>query len=134
MGDCVFCGIIAGELPATIIHEDEHTVAFLDINPWRPGHTLVVPRRHAESLFDIEADELARVLSAARRVGETMRERLGCEQVHLWNSAGAAAGQVVLHFHLHVIPGDASDGEIPARPASPPEAEELERVAAALRT
>jgi diadenosine tetraphosphate (Ap4A) HIT family hydrolase len=61
-----------------------------------------------------------------------MRERLGCERVHLWNSAGAAAGQVVPHYHLHVIPGESHD-EIPGRPASPPDAAELERVAAALR-
>jgi histidine triad (HIT) family protein len=130
---CVFCGIVAHELPASIVAEDEHTVAFMDINPWRPGHTLVVPRRHATDLLAIGADDLAHVYAAAARVAETMRERLGCERVHLWNSCGEAAGQVVMHFHLHVIPGGADDPELPPRPSSPPPPADIERAAEALR-
>jgi histidine triad (HIT) family protein len=130
---CVFCGIVARELPASIVAEDEHTVAFMDINPWRPGHALVVPRRHSTDLLAIGEDDLAHVYAAAGRLAEAMRERLGCERVHLWNSCGEAAGQVVMHFHLHVIPGDAHDPELPARPPSPPPAADIERAAAALR-
>lgn len=92
---CVFCAIVAGEQRASIVAEDERTVAFMDINPWRPGHTLVVPRRHARDLLEIDADDLAAVYAAAQRLAEQMREHLGCEQVHLWNSCGEAAGQVV---------------------------------------
>jgi histidine triad (HIT) family protein len=131
--ECVFCGIVAHELPASIVAEDEHTVAFMDVNPWRPGHTLVVPRRHATDLLAIGDDDLAHVYAAAGRLAETMRERLGCERVHLWNSCGEAAGQVVMHFHLHVIPGGPDDPELPPRPSSPLPAAEVERAAEALR-
>ena len=130
---CVFCAIVAGELPASIVAEDERTVAFMDINPWRPGHTLVVPRRHARDLLEIDADDLAAVYAAAQRLAGQMREHLGCEQVHVWNSCGEAAGQVVMHFHLHVIPGGADDPELSPRPSSPPDPAEIERAAQALR-
>jgi histidine triad (HIT) family protein len=131
--DCIFCGIVARELPATIVQEDEHTVAFMDINPWRRGHALVVPRRHARDLLEIDPDELTHVFAAAQRLATRMREGLGCETVHVFNSCGAAAGQVVMHFHIHVIPGSAGDPQIPVRPASAPDEAEIEAVAAALR-
>jgi histidine triad (HIT) family protein len=131
--ECIFCGIVAGALPATIVAQDEHTVAFMDINPGRRGHALVVPRRHAQDLRDIDPDDLAEVFAAAQRLAGVMRERLGCERVHLWNSCGAAAGQVVPHFHVHVIPGDASDPELIPRPDSPPDTADIEQAAAALR-
>jgi histidine triad (HIT) family protein len=130
---CEFCAIVARELPASIVAEDDHTVAFMDINPWRPGHTLVVPRRHATDLLAIGDDDLAHVYAAARRVAEQMRERLGCERVHLFNSCGEAAGQVIMHFHVHVIPGAEDDPELPPRPPAPPQAGDIERAAQALR-
>lgn len=130
--DCIFCAIVAGELPAEVVARDAHTVAFMDINPWRPGHALVVPRRHARDLHEIDDDELGHVFLAAQRLAARMRERLGCERVVLWHSSGAAAGQVVAHLHVHVIPGAASDPEILPRPA-PPVPAEIESAAAALR-
>src|SRR5919197_5711805 len=117
--DCIFCQIVAGALPAMIVDEDEYTVAFMDINPWRRGHALVVPRRHARDIVEIDDDDLTHVFAAAQRLAGRMRERLGCDRVDLWNSCGRAAGQVVMHFHVHVIPGDASDPELPPRPATP---------------
>ena len=132
--ECVFCAIVAHELPASIVAEDEYTVAFLDVNPWRPGHTLVVPRRHAKDLVEIEPEELAHVYATAQRVAARLREHLGSERVHLWNSCGEAAGQVIMHFHLHVVPGDADDPELPPRPSSPLERADIERAAEALRT
>ncbi len=130
--DCIFCAIVAHELPAEVVARDAHTVAFMDINPWRPGHALVVPRRHARDIHEIDDDELGHVLRAAQRLAARMRERLGCERVVLWNSSGAAAGQVVAHLHVHVIPGAASDPEILPRRA-PPDPAEIESAAAALR-
>jgi histidine triad (HIT) family protein len=124
---------VTRELPASIVAEDEHTVAFMDINPWRCGHALVVPRRHATDHLAIGDEDLAHVYATARRLAEQMRERLGCDRVHLWNSCGEVAGQVVMHFHLHVIPGRADDPELPPRPSSPPPAAEIERAAQALR-
>ena len=102
--DCIFCQIVAGEIPAQIIDEDERTVAFMDINPATRGHALVIPRRHAQDLLDVEPSELAAVAVAAQRLAARMPERLGADGVNLLNSCGRAAWQTVFHFHVHVIP------------------------------
>jgi histidine triad (HIT) family protein len=107
--DCIFCKIVAGELPATIVAQDERTVAFMDINPATRGHLLVIPRRHAKDLHEIEPDELAAVAQAAQRLAGTVAERLGAAGVNLLNSCGSAAWQTVFHFHIHVIPRYADD-------------------------
>lgn len=113
MADCIFCAIAAGEAPATIVDEDADTVAFMDINPWQRGHALVVPRRHYENLLEIGREDLSKTFAAARRLAARMKERLGADGVVLWNSCGEAAGQVVMHFHVHVIP---TEGETPPLP------------------
>jgi histidine triad (HIT) family protein len=108
--DCIFCKILAGELPARIVDEDERTVSFMDINPATRGHVLVIPRRHARDLLSVEQDDLTAVTAAAARLAARMTERLGAVGVNLINSCGAAAWQTVFHFHVHVIPryeGDA---------------------------
>ena len=102
--DCLFCKIVAGELPATVVDSDEHTVAFMDINPATRGHALVVPRRHSEDLLTVPADDLAACAAAAQRLAGRAKERLGCDGVNLLNSCGRAAWQTVFHFHVHVIP------------------------------
>jgi histidine triad (HIT) family protein len=102
--DCIFCKIIAGELPARILDEDERTVAFMDINPATRGHALVVPRLHTPDLLSIEPDELAATIGAAQRLATRAKERLKADGINVINSCGAAAWQTVFHFHLHVIP------------------------------
>jgi histidine triad (HIT) family protein len=102
--ECIFCKIVARELPATIVDEDERTVAFMDINPATRGHTLVVPRHHAQDLLSIDPEDLCATAAAAQRLAGRMSERLGAAGVNLLNSCGAAAWQTVFHFHLHVIP------------------------------
>ncbi len=102
--DCLFCRIVAGELPATIIAEDERTVAFMDINPATRGHALVVPRGHAQDLLTIDSGDLRDAIVVAQRVAGLAKERLGAAGVNIINSCGAAAWQTVFHFHLHVIP------------------------------
>jgi histidine triad (HIT) family protein len=102
--DCLFCKIIAGEIPATIIAEDERTVAFMDINPATRGHALVIPRAHARDVHEIDTEDLAAVAAAAQAVAARVIERLGAAGVNLLNSSGAAAWQTVFHFHMHVIP------------------------------
>ncbi len=102
--DCIFCKIVAGELPASIVDEDELTVSFMDINPATRGHALVVPRRHARDLLSIDRDDLGAVAATAARLARRMPERLGAAGVNLLNSCGAAAWQTVFHFHVHVIP------------------------------
>jgi histidine triad (HIT) family protein len=102
--NCIFCKILARELPATIVDEDERTLAFMDINPATRGHALVIPRAHTADLLDVDVEDLAAVAAASRRLAARMRDRLGADGVNLLNSCGAAAWQTVFHFHVHVIP------------------------------
>ena len=102
--DCIFCKILAGELPATIVDQDEHTVSFMDINPATRGHALVIPRAHSRDLLSIEPEDLEAVALAAKRLAERVNECLGADGVNVINSCGAAAWQTVFHFHMHVIP------------------------------
>ncbi|HTZ63969.1 MAG TPA: HIT family protein [Solirubrobacteraceae bacterium] len=102
--DCIFCKIVAGELPATIVDQDERTIAFMDINPGTRGHALVIPRAHSRDLLDVDPEDLAAVATASQRLASRIRERLGAQGVNLVNSCGAAAWQTVFHFHVHVIP------------------------------
>jgi histidine triad (HIT) family protein len=131
--DCLFCKILAEELPAEIVQQDERTIAFMDINPWTRGHALVIPRNHSRSLYEVPEEDIAAAGSAAKRLALTMRERLGCDGVNLINSCEPAAWQTVFHFHLHVIPRYDDDPlQLPTRPrAAAPE--QLAEVAAELR-
>jgi histidine triad (HIT) family protein len=102
--NCVFCAIVAGRAPAHRLLEDEHTVSFLNIAPATTGHALVVPRRHAEGLWDLEDEEHARVARAAGRVARLLRVALQPAGMNLVPATGTAAWQSVFHFHLHVVP------------------------------
>ena len=102
--DCIFCKIVAGELPATIISEDELTVSFMDIAPATRGHALVIPRKHATDLLSVGSEDLQAVALAAQRLAVRAKQRLAADGVNLLNSCGAAAWQTVFHFHVHVIP------------------------------
>jgi histidine triad (HIT) family protein len=101
---CIFCRIVSGELEATIVDEDERTIAFMDINPATRGHALVIPRRHSRNLLEIEAEDLQATVLAAQRLARKVVDRLGAAGVNLINSCGSAAWQTVFHFHVHVIP------------------------------
>jgi histidine triad (HIT) family protein len=102
--ECIFCQIIAGEIPSQTVDEDERTVTFMDISPATRGHMLVVPRRHSRDLLEIEAVDLAAAALAAQRAARKAHDRLGADGVNLLNSCGRAAWQTVYHFHIHVIP------------------------------
>src|ERR1700674_387870 len=106
---CIFCKIVAGELPATVVAEDERTVSFMDINPATRGHALVIPRAHARDLLSVARDDLQAVAVAVQRLAVRASERLGADGVNALNSCGAAAWQTVFHFHVHVIPRYAGD-------------------------
>lgn len=127
--DCLFCRIVAGELPAKVIAEDELTLAFMDISPATRGHALVIPRRHSEDLFEIGDEDLDACAESARRVALLARERLGADGVNLLNSCRPAAWQTVYHFHIHVIPR--YDGDPLQLPWSPRPGDEAEIAAAA---
>ena len=102
--DCLFCGIVEGDVPAQIVDSDEHTVAFMDINPATRGHALVVPRRHTADLLEIGDEDLARTTEAARRLAKRMEDALEPDGFNLLNSCRSAAWQTIFHFHVHVIP------------------------------
>lgn len=101
---CVFCSIIGGEETVSVIHEDREIIAFLDIQPLHPGHVLVVPKQHYMDLFSVPEALAARTLATARRILPGLRKATGCRAVNLFSPNGAAGGQDVFHFHLHLIP------------------------------
>ena len=131
--DCIFCKIVAGELPGEVVDADERTVAFMDINPATPGHALVVPRRHSADLIEIPDEDLEACVRAARRLAARMREVLDPAGFNILNSCGAAAWQTVFHFHRHVVPRYDDDPlKLPWIPG-PGDQEEIARIAARVR-
>ena len=131
--DCIFCKIVAGEIPAQVLEQDEHTLTFMDIAPATRGHALVIPKRHATDLWEIEPAELSAVAEAAQRQSLRVRDRLGADGVNLINSCRPAAWQTVFHFHMHVIPRYAGDPlKLPWEPA-PGDMDEIAAAADELR-
>jgi histidine triad (HIT) family protein len=128
--DCIFCKIVAGDLPATIIDEDARTISFMDIAPATRGHALVIPREHAADLQSVDAEDLKAVAIAAQRLAARVQARLGADGVNLLNSSGASAWQTVFHFHVHVIPRYAGD---PLRLPWTPAPGDPDEIAAAAR-
>ena len=124
---------MAGELPAERVDEDEHTIAFMDINPWTRGHSLVIPRNHSKNLYEVDPEDLAHTVKAAQRLATRMRDKLGTDGVNLLNCCEPAAWQTVFHLHIHVIPRYEGDPlRLPGQPQQPEEGE-LAAVAAELR-
>src|SRR6476646_6682395 len=131
--DCLFCKIVAGEIPSHKIEEDDKTLAFMDINPWTRGHALVIPKEHSRNIYDIDEADLAAAASMAQRVAQRARDRLGAEGINLLQSSEPVAMQTVFHTHVHVIPRYSDDGlRMPAHP-QPAEHEELAGLAEQLR-
>lgn len=110
MDDCLFCKIARGEMPAHRIWEDDRTLAFLDIYPGTEGHALVVPKAHARDLFDLPAADRDAVFATARRVAAELVAETGAAGINLHQANGKAAGQVIFHFHLHLLPRREGDG------------------------
>jgi len=111
-GGCLFCRIIAGEIPCKKVHEDANTFSFLDINPRNPGHTLVVPKRHCGTIFDMSEKEVGKLFESARLVAEGVRKGVKADGLSVVQSNGNAAGQVVSHMHVHLIPRFNTEGPI----------------------
>lgn len=131
--DCVFCAIAAGDGPAEVLDSDEHTVAFMDINPATRGHALVIPRRHSRDLTEIDPEDLARTTTAAQRLAGRMRETLKPDGFNLLNACGTAGWQTVFHFHVHVIPRYEDDPlRLPWIPRGA-DMDEIARIAAQIR-
>ena len=110
MSDCIFCKIIAREISAEVVYEDEYAIAFLDIEPVNLGHTLVLPKAHFRNLLDIPADELCKIVPAIQKVTRAIIEVTGAEGINFANNNELAAGQLVFHLHFHIIPRFSNDG------------------------
>ena len=133
MADCIFCAIASGEGPAEILDSDEHTVAFMDINPATRGHSLVIPRKHSADLMEVSDSDLERTTIAARRLAARIKEALEPDGFNILNACGPVAWQTVFHFHLHVIPRYRDDPlKLPWIPRGA-EMSELSRIAAQIR-
>ncbi|MER3400710.1 MAG: HIT family protein [Thermoflexus sp.] len=129
----MFCEIVARRQPAEVVYEDERTMAFMDIHPANPGHTLVIPKRHAATIFEIDEEDAAAVMRTAVRVARAIRRALAPEGLNLVQSNGRAAGQEIFHLHVHVIPRWVGDGLRLARPPVVRRDRPLAEVAAEIR-
>ena len=110
MGDCIFCKIASGDIPSHTIYEDERVRAFLDINPANEGHTLIIPKKHADNIYDIDEEDLKAIIAVSKKIAIKLKEILGVENINLVQSNGKAAQQDVFHFHMHVVPRHENDG------------------------
>lgn len=108
--DCLFCKIIEGELPSQKIYEDADTFAFLDIHPINFGHTLVVPKRHAQNIHDIPSEDFCALMETARKLSSVVKEATGAEGINIGINNGSVAGQIIFHLHVHIIPRLSDDG------------------------
>lgn len=133
MSDCVFCKIVAGQIPSTKVHEDELTLAFMDIGEVNPGHVLVAVKPHVENIYGLNDVLAAAVFRTTARVARAVKKAYSPEGVTLYQANGAAAGQTVFHFHLHLVPRYDRDGLRLTWPTKNPPREQLEANAARLR-
>lgn len=138
MAGCVFCDILAGKRPASLVHRDERCTAFMDIQPVNEGHLLVVPNRHASGLADLDAQDGEHLFGAAQRLAAALRRSgIQCEAVTLLLADGEAAQQEIFHVHLHVIPRFERDGfglRFPPAYGVKPERAKLDQLAEKIRT
>ena len=133
MSDCVFCKIVAGQIPATVVHEDDLTLAFMDIGQVNPGHVLVALKPHAENLFALDEAQAAAVFRTAARVARGIRAAFEPQGLSVYQANGKPAGQTVFHFHIHLVPRHDGDGMNLTWPVKNPPREKLEHYAAKIR-
>ncbi len=134
MSDCVFCKIVAGQIPSTRVFEDGHTLAFMDLGQVNPGHVLVAVKKHAENIYELDDEQAAAVARASTRVSRAIREAFKPEGLSVYQANGKAAGQTVFHYHVHLLPRHAGDGMELTWPVKNPPREKLEEYAARIRT
>lgn len=112
MDECLFCKIAKGETPSKKVYEDNETLAFLDINPANPGHTLVMPKKHSENIFDVGEAELHKTMDVVKVIATKLKENMNATGVNVVQNNGRHAGQLVSHIHFHVIPRYPEDNVI----------------------
>jgi histidine triad (HIT) family protein len=132
-GNCVFCRIVTKQIPATVVHEDEQTLAFMDLGQVNPGHVLVALKAHAENIYALDEAQAAAVFATAARVARAIRGAFAPQGLSVYQANGAAAGQTVFHLHVHLVPRYDADGMAFTWPAKNPPREKLEDYAARIR-
>lgn len=131
--NCVFCKIVAKQIPATVVHEDADALAFMDIGQVNPGHVLVAAKAHAENIYALEDVQARSVFGAAARVARAIRAAFSPEGLSVYQANGKAAGQTVFHFHVHLVPRHDGDGMALTWPVKNPPRDELEEYARRIR-
>jgi histidine triad (HIT) family protein len=133
MADCVFCKIMAKQIPATVVHEDEHTLAFMDIGQVNPGHVLVALKKHVENIFALDEAQAAAVFGSVARVARAIRGAFEPQGLSVYQANGAAAGQTVYHLHIHLVPRYEGDGMALTWPVKNPPRDKLAEYAEKIR-
>jgi histidine triad (HIT) family protein len=133
MSDCVFCRIVAKQIPASVVQEDADTLAFMDLGQVNPGHVLVALKSHADNLFELQDVQAAAVFRAVARVARAILDAFAPQGLSVYQANGKAAGQTVFHFHVHLVPRHENDGMNLTWPVKNPPREKLEEYAAKIR-
>ena len=133
MSDCVFCRIVAGQIPSTRVYEDEHTLAFMDIGHVNPGHTLVAVKKHAANLYELDEAQAAAVARATVKISKAIKAAFQPEGLSVYQANGKPAGQTVFHYHVHLLPRHAGDGMELTWPVKNPPREQLEDYAGKIK-
>lgn len=134
MNDCLFCKIIVGEMPSHKIYEDEKTFVFLDINPVNLAHSLVVPKVHSETIFESKKEDAEKLIETAKYIGLKIQKIVDAQGMNININSGKAAGQIIFHTHIHLIPRFEDDGFKHWQGKNSPNKEELEKLAKEIRT
>ncbi|MEM1219007.1 MAG: HIT family protein [Bacteroidota bacterium] len=111
MESCIFCKVVKGEAPSWKVFENERVYAFLDINPATRYHTLVVPKKHATNILDVDSEDLQAVMTVVQQLTQKYRDELGFQDIQIITNAGAVAQQTVFHWHVHIVPRTIGDGQ-----------------------
>lgn len=122
--DCIFCKILADEIPSTVVYEDDLFRAILDVNPAARGHIIILPKNHAANLFELPDEEASKILIVAKKIAKAVMETYHCDGINILQNNGEASGQTVFHLHVHVIPrfeGDRDHINIGWKPGDTPE-------------
>lgn len=123
---CIFCKIIAGEIPSTAVYEDDDFKAILDVNPAARGHVIIVPKKHAANIFELEEEDAKKVFPIAKKIAAALEKTYHCDGINILQNNGEAAGQTVFHLHVHVVPRYYGDGvNIMWKPGETPDLNEV---------
>jgi len=133
MDNCIFCKLANGEIPTNSIYEDDDFNVILDNGPATVGHALILPKKHFENIYELPDDLAAKAIVLSKKVAQKMKEELSCDGLNLVQNNGEAAGQTVMHFHLHVIPRYENDGQNILWKPTEPDGVELREICAKLK-